>query len=205
MKKETKLTEKATRFPDMRQMGWEETITRYLGEVEPLNKESARSHRFAMLVGELLSVEPHFIEDYSSGIEQFLKVRQKDRILKGEADNLFGNVIIEFEGNIPKKRSEAEGQLRRYVAILWSQEPIDARTPYLCIATDGVRFVSYSPIITDPAVKDVTSDNVRLQVLEETDWTKLKAYEVFYWLDRYFLRKEILPPTSETIVRDFGV
>ena len=46
---------------------------------------------------------------------------------------------------------------------------------------------------------------MRLQVLEEADWTRLKPYEVFYWLDRYFLRKEILHPTSETIVHDFGV
>jgi len=205
MKKRTKLIEKAARIPDTRRVLWEEAIPQYLREVEQLNKESARSHRFAMLVQQLLSVEPNFIETYSTGIEQSLKVRQKDRILKGEADNLFGNAIIEFEGNIPKKRSEAEGQLRRYVAILWSQEPLDARTPYLCIATDGVRFVTYSPTLANVITKDVEPDDVHLHVLEETDWTKLKPYEIFYWLDRYFLRKEILHPTSETIVHDFGV
>ena len=129
MKKQTKLTEKEARIPDTRQVQWEEAIPQYLSEVEKLNKESARSHRFAMLVQQLLSVEPNFIESYSVGIEQSLKVRQKDRILKGRTDNLFGNVIIEFEANIPKKRSEAEEQLRRYVAILWSQEPSDVRTP----------------------------------------------------------------------------
>jgi Eco57I restriction-modification methylase len=204
MRKRTKLTEKAARIPDTRQIQWEEGVPQYLRDIEQLNKESARSHRFAMLVQQLLSVEPSFIETYSTGIEQSLKVRQKDRILKGEADNLFGNIIIEFEGNIPKKRSEAEGQLRRYVAILWSQESPDDRTPYLCVTTDGIRFVTYSPIVADPTAKDVTPDDVHLQILEESDWTKLKPYEVFYWLDRYFLRKEILHPTSETIVRDFG-
>lgn len=205
MKKRTKLTEKATRIPDTRQVQWGEVIPPYLREVEQLNKEQARSHRFAMLVQQLLSVEPNFIETYSTGIEQSLKVKQKDRILKGEADNLFGNVIIEFERNIPKKRSEAEGQLRRYVAILWSQEPPGARIPYLCIATDGVRFVTYSPTVASATTGDVAPDDVRLHVLEEADWTKLKPHEVFYWLDRYFLRKEILHPTSETIVRDFGI
>lgn len=205
MKKRTKLTEKATRIPDVRQLRWGKNIPQYLREVEQLNKEQARSHRFAMLVQQLLSIEPNFIETYSRGIEQFLKVRQKDRILKGEADNLFGNVIIEFEGNIPKKRSEAEHQLRRYVAILWSQESPDRHTPYLCIATDGVRFVTYSPTLVDLTMKDVAPDDVRLHILEEADWTKLKPYEIFYWLDRYFLRKEILRPTSELIVRDFGV
>jgi hypothetical protein len=205
MKKQTKLTEKATRIPDTRLAQWAEVIPQYLYEVEQLNKEQARSHRFAMLLQQLLGVEPNFVEAYSSGIEQSLKVRQKDRILKGEADNLFGNVIIEFEANIPKKRAEAEEQLRRYVAILWSQEPFEARTPYLCIATDGVRSLTYSPTLTSPTEKDVTPDDVRLQVLEETDWTKLEPDEVYYWLDRYFLRKEILHPTSETIVSDFGI
>lgn len=139
------------------------------------------------------------------GIEKYIKVKQKDRILKGEADNLFGNIIIEFEANIPKKRSEAEDQLRRYVAILWSKESFDARTPYLCIATDGVRFVSYSPKLVDSIKEDVSPDEVRLEVLEDTDWTKLKPQEIFYSLDRYFLRREILSPTSEAIVSDFGL
>jgi len=205
MKKKSKLTEKATRIPDTREALWDEAIAKYLQDIEKLNKEQARSHRFTMLVQQLLSVEPNFIENYSSGIEQSLKVKQKDRILKGEADNLFGNIIIEFEANIPKKRSEAEGQLRRYVAILWSQEPSHKRTPYLCIATDGVRFVTYSPTLAEPTAKDIAPDDVRLKVLEEADWTKLKPHEVYFWLDRYFLRKEVLPPKSETIVHDFGV
>jgi len=135
-KKKTKLTEKPTRIPDTRQMKWEEAIPEYLRQIEQLNKESARSHRFAMLLQQLFDIEPNFIETYSTGIEKYLKVKEKDRILKGEADNLFGNVIIEFEVNIPKKRSEAEDQLRRYVAILWSQEPVHARTP-LSVHCDG--------------------------------------------------------------------
>jgi hypothetical protein len=204
-KKKTKLTEKATRIPDTRQVHWEAIIPQYLQEIEQLNKEQARSHRFAMLVQQLLGVEPNFIENYSAGIEESLKVRQKDRILRGEPDNLFGNIIIEFEGNIPKNRSQAEEQLRRYLAILWSQEAPDARRPYLCIATDGVRFVTYSPKLASTLIKDVTQDDVTLHVLEEADWAKFKPHEVFYWLDRYFLRKEILHPTSDTIVHDFGV
>src|SRR5579885_533109 len=205
MAKKTKLTEKPARIPEIRRTNWDKIITQYLSEVETLNKEQARSHRFTALLQKLLDVEPSFIETYSTGIEKSLKVKQKDRILKGEADNLFGNVVIEFESNIPKKRSEAEEQLRRYVAILWSQESSDTLTPYLCIATDGVRFVSYSPKLVDSMGKDVSPDELRLDVIEETDWTKLKPSEVFYWLDRYFLRKEVLSPTSEAIVRDFGL
>ncbi len=205
MNKQSKLTEKATRIPDTREALWVETISQYLHDVEPLHSESARSHRFGMLVNQLIGLEPGFIESYVSGVEKYLKVKQKDRILKGEADNLFGNIIIEFEANIPKKRAEAEEQLRRYTAILWSQEPIYSRKPYLCLATDGIRFVTYTPTLAGPIGKDVAPDDVRLRVLEEADWTKLKPYEVYFWLDRYFMRKEVLPPKSEMIVHDFGV
>ena len=205
MNKQTKLTEKPTRIPDIRERQWEEVIPAYLHEIELLNTESARSHRFAMLLQQLLGVEPNFIDSYTAGIEKYLKVKQKDRILKGKADNLFGNVIIEFEATLPKNRSEAEGQLCRYVAIVWSQEPLDSRAPYLCIATDGVRFVAYSPVLTDGTKEDIAPEDVSLEVIEEADWTKLQPREIYYWLDRYFLRKEILPPTGETIVRDFGI
>jgi hypothetical protein len=145
MAKKTKLTEKAARISEIRQTTWDEAINRYIDEIEGLNKEQARSHRFTALLQQLLGIEPDFIESYTSGIERHARAKQKDRIWTGRMDNLFGNVIIESEANIPKKRSEAEDQVRRYVAILWSKESSDARTPYLCIATDGVRFVSYSP------------------------------------------------------------
>ena len=205
MIKRTKLTEDSIHITDIRLTQWSDAIPAYLHDVELLKGESARSLCFSMLVKELLGLEPGFIESYISGVEKYLKVKQKDRILKGEADNLFGNIIIEFEANIFKTRSEAEGQLRRYVAILWSQEPSSKRTPYLCLATDGVRFVTYSPTLAEPTAKEVDPDDVRLKVLEEAEWTKLEPHEVYFWLDRYFLRKEVLRPKSETIVRDFGV
>jgi len=204
-KKQTKLTEKPTRIPNTRVRKWDRAISRYLHDVEELHKESARSHRFAMLLDNLLGVDPDFIENYCTGIEQYLKAREKDRILKGRADNLFGNVVIEFENNISKKRDEAEAQLRRYVAILWSREEVDRRTPYLCIATDGVRFLSYSPKVSDPEAEEVKPDMVSLELLEESDWKKLKSHEVFFWMDRYFLRQQKLHPTTEDIVKDFGL
>lgn len=204
MNKKTKLTEKATRIPDVRQAQWEESLSRYLSEVEKLNKESARTHRFAMFLQELFPDERAFLEEFSAGIEQSLKIRQEGYVLRGEADNLFGNIILEFKNNILKKTEEAEDQLRRYAAIQWSQESPAARTPYLCIATDGVRFITYSPTLADPEALNVAPDGVHLELLEKADWTQFKSSEVYYWLDRYFLRKEILHPTSESIVGDFG-
>jgi hypothetical protein len=204
MSKQTKLTEKSARIPETREAHWQETIPAYLREIQTQNSESARSHRFAMLLQELFGVEPGFVEAYTTGIEKYLQVKGKDRILKGEADNLFGSVVIEFEASLAKTRDEAEEQLRRYVAILWSHESADARTPYLCLAADGVRFIAYSPTLGKVA-REISPDDVQLEVIEDADWTKLQPREIYFWLDRYFLRKEILHPTSETIVRDFGV
>ncbi|MBC7223514.1 MAG: SAM-dependent DNA methyltransferase [Anaerolineae bacterium] len=205
MAKRSKLTEKGTRMPEVREGEWEKAFSAYLREMETLASEPARSQRFAMLLQELLGLQPRFVEDYCAGVEKYLKVRQKDHILRGKADNLFGNVVIEFERDISKNRSEAEEQLRRYVAILWGEEPPDARTPYLCLATDGVRFITYSPVLEDPGTEQPAPGQVRLHVLEEADWTTLQPREAYLWLDRYFLRKEILPPTTEAIVADFGV
>ncbi len=204
MNKRTKLTEKPIRMPETRHVLWEETIQKYLKEIEPLRAETARSHRFTLLLQELLKISPDFIESYVTGVEKFIKATKKDCILKGKVDNLFGNIIIEFEGNIPKKRSEAEEQLRKYTAILWSQESPEVRSPYLCIAADGVRFFTYSPTLSNPKAKEVSPEEVYLEPLEEADWNKSKPEEVFYWLDRYFLRKEVLHPRTEEIEHDFG-
>lgn len=76
-------------IPDIRYTKWNEIISTYLRQVEELNSEPARSHRFAMLLQELLGIYPDFIENYSRNIEKYLKIKEKDRLLRGRADNLF--------------------------------------------------------------------------------------------------------------------
>jgi len=206
MTKQSKLAERGVRMPDIRSVKHDEIITRYLREIEPIISEPGRSLRFGMLLNELFGFEPGFIEDYVQGVEKYLKAKHTDRILKGRADNLFGNVIIEFERNLKKTRSEAEDQLRRYVAICWSQEPPESRLPYLCLAGDGVRFVAYSPTMENAEYREVTPDQINLQILEEVDWNNLKTKtaEIFFWIDRYFVRQEKYHPTSERMEKDFG-
>lgn len=204
MKKSSRLPEEPARVSDLRTPLWDKAVATYLQEISSASSESARSHRFGMLVHELLAFEPGFIESYVSGIEKHIKVAKKDRLLKGRADSLFGNVVIEFEKNIKATLAEALEQLQRYVAILWSQEPPEARTPYLCIAADGVRFLTYSPS-APTGVRELQPGQVRLDLIEDSDWRELTPAETYFWLDRYFLRKEVLHPTSEAVVRDFGI
>ena len=203
--KKTKLTEKSARIPDTRPFQWEKVIKRYIQEVEHQQTESAKATRFAILTQELFGVEPNFIDNYVSGIEKYIKIPKKDRILRGRVDNLFGNLVIEFERNIPKHLEEAEEQIRRYTAILWSNESPDKRTPFIGMATDGVRFMTYTPVVKDSTIENLNPDDIALNILEKIDWTQTNARDIYFWLDRYFLRKEILHPTSERIVADFGL
>ncbi|MGA9349886.1 MAG: N-6 DNA methylase [Anaerolineae bacterium] len=205
MAKKSKLHEKPARMPDIRQAKWEQVVPGYLESVQAQQSEPAKSQRFLLLLNELFGLQPGFIEDYVAGIEKYVKVKQKDRILRGQVDNLFGNLIIEFERDLSKTRREAEEQLQRYVACLWSQEPPAKRAPYLCMAADGIRFVVYSPTIEERDKSDIQPEEVCLELVEEVDLTTFKPTEVYFWLDRYFLRKEILAPTTETIVKDFGL
>jgi len=206
MEKKSKLREKGTRIPDARQAQWEQAVSTYLESVQAQQSESAKSHRFFGLLNDLFGLQPGFIEDYVAGIEKHVKVKQKDRILRGRVDNLFGNLVIEFERDLSKTRTEAEQQLQRYVACLWSRELPTKRAPYLCLAADGIRFVVYSPTVEERDKAEVQPEEVRLEVVEEVDLSAFEPrWEVYFWLDRYFLRQEILAPTTEEIVKDFGL
>ena len=155
------------------------TLSQYLENVESMAGESARSHRFSVLLQDILGVESGFIENYLSGVEKYLKVKQKDSILKGKADNLYGNVIIEFEASILKTLADAEEQLKRYTAIAWSNEKPGARVAYLCIAGDGVRFNTYTPVAANQSADQIAPEDISLNLLEEVDWRKLDYDDIY--------------------------
>jgi hypothetical protein len=82
MTRKTKLAEKSARIPDTREAERVDAISTYLRDVQRQNTESARSHRFSMLLQQLFGVEPGFVEDYTTGIEKYLRRKGTDRILK---------------------------------------------------------------------------------------------------------------------------
>jgi hypothetical protein len=208
MAKKSKLLEKGTRMPDIRETSLDQTVREYLAAIQSLSSEAARAQRFTLLLQKLFGLQPGFIEDYVAGVEKYVKVRQKDAILRGKADELFGNVVIEFERDLTAagKQAEAEGQLRKYVACLWSQEPVSQRTRYLCLATDGVLFTVYTPILDEPNKATLSPEDVRLETIDRINAAQLEPPREFYfWLDRYLLRREIMAPRSENIVKDFGL
>jgi len=206
-KKKTARTikEKASRMPEIREAKWDQIISKYLKEMNTHISESARSQRFSILLNDLFGLQPGFIEEYISGIEKYVKVKQKDHILRGKTDNLFGNLVIEFERDLAKKQTEAEEQLKKYIACLWSQEEPGKRASYLCIASDGINFRVYSPVVEELSKKEVQPEEIQLALIEGIDISALKPQEVYLWLDRYFLRKEILSPKTKDVIKDFGI
>ena len=192
---------------------WAHTIQEYLAEVEAYKKETPRSQCFTRLLDKLPFVPQEFVRDYNRGMEASLSGEEKGAVVRGEADALFGSVIVEFEKKLPGKAEgtkpsaklvEAQGQLRQYAAMLWGKEAPYSRTRYIGIATDGVRFYTYTPQLKDPLAPSVSTDDVTLLLIEFADWTKFSHDLVKDWINRYFLRQEILSPTSGRIVRDFG-
>jgi len=200
--KKSKLREKSARIPNHREPHIEGSIQAYLKEVQELSREPARSQRFSILLHDLFGLELPFIEDYLAGMETYVRTRRKDRILRGMIDNLFGNLVIEFESDLDKQLSEAEGQLHKYIAYLWSEEEPQKRTPYLCLAADGVKFKVYSP--QAPLRRPIEPEEVSLNEIESLDWREIPPVDIYFWLDRHFRRREILRPRTEQIVKDFG-
>ncbi|MEM1668674.1 MAG: N-6 DNA methylase [Thermofilaceae archaeon] len=207
--RKSKLSEKDTRFPDIEAPKRDEVVAKYLEALEGLH-EPARTQRFVLLLKDLFGeVQPQFVEDYVRNAEKYVKMRRKDLILRGRVDALYGNAVIEFERDLSERSclEAAQEQVRKYVACLWFEERLnDVRTPYLCIATDGVIFYAWTPLLTAREITDIKPEHIRLEPISQLDVRRLeRPGDLYFWLDRYFVRKELLAPRTENIVQDFGI
>ena len=141
-------------------------------------------------------------------MEKYIRSKQGTLIVEsGRIDVLLGNLIIEFESDLDRKLEEAKEQLRKYIAILWSNQKY--RRQWLAIASDGINFRVYRPRTSIPSEDHVTTENV---VLEELDRCNLKNMQkkqgeewIYVWLDRYLLYRTLIPPTTKEFVDDFGL
>lgn len=199
MKKKKKVkpvTEKPSRIPDISEEITAKKFKEYIEQVTQLNTESAKAQSFLLLLKDVFGdVNAGFIEDYLHGVEKYISVKKKDIILRGRIDTLYGNLIIEFENDLRKTLDDALEQLKRYTSYLLQS---GEKASYLCLATDGILFNVYLP-----KIKNI--EEVELEEIEKINLTKTEPYQAYFWLDRYFFRKEILPPKTEDIVKDFGL
>lgn len=193
-------------MPDVKEATLELAVSTYRDEVQRLNSETAKSQRFTLLLQSLFGVQPGFIENYLSGLEKYVRIKEKDRIIRGRADQLSGSLIIEFETDISdaRKLAEANAQLGRYIACVWSAETPAHRGHYVCLASDGIRFRAYSPSASTAGGQPIMPENVELTLLEEVNAAAIPPMDFYFFLDRYLLRQEKLHPTTQNVVKDFG-
>jgi len=200
-----KIPEKPSRFGDLFEVQKSADIQNYVEEVSHLSSESAKTQRFLLLLKDIFGdVNTKFVEDYLRGVEKYVKSKDKDIVLKGRVDNLYGNLVIEFERDLGKTLSEAKEQLKRYIACLWSEEE-EKKINYLCMAADGINFQVFSPGTEKPLTEPLLPEDIVLEKVDELRLPTPEPYQAYFWLDRYFFRERILPPRTEDFERDFGM
>jgi hypothetical protein len=177
----------------------------YLDIVGTDLKETPRKEKFLALLKDLFPGSVDEIQKYTDGSETGVKIHvaESGLIKNGRIDAFFGDLVIEFERSMPAKRSEAERQLREYCAGLWSGE--SSRRPYICIATDGITWITYYPESSAAGSLDAAD----IQLIEKESLTIAgdpKIYDEFFlFINRIFFREGRLKPTTENFKKDFGM
>jgi len=187
---------------------FEERFTEYLDNVSKATSEPSKTYLFLNFVSNVFrDVNASYAEEVVPELEKYIRVKHGTIVVAGRVDVFLGNLIIEFESDLVSKLQESEDQLRRYVAILWSEKK--HRVEWLALASDGVNFRVYRPRTHVLLGREVTSDDVILEEIDKCNldvmYQKQGAEWVYVWLDRYLLYRTLIPPTTEEFVKDFGL
>lgn len=117
--------------------------------------------------------------------------------VSGRLDARVGNLVIEFKEDLDADRENAEEQLREYVFMLHS-EGMDE--DFLCLATDGERFITYETLLSEPVESD---SDVVLNELAHLSMETAEPEQIKRWLSG--LLSERVHPVVEELDDVFGV
>lgn len=178
-----------------------EILRKYLREVRALGNEAARRQRFSALIAELFP-GTGAITEFARGVEKLIRIDRAEGQKKGRVDAYYGNAIIEFERNLSATLEEAKLQLREYVAGTWQKENGESLRPLLAIATDGIRWIRYRPVL--PEGKEPAPENVVLDELGDFKLTDESLGEFWLWLTSLLFREQQVEATAEQFQFEFG-
>jgi type I restriction-modification system DNA methylase subunit len=178
-----------------------ETLRAYVRDVKSLNNEANKTSRFNALIGELFP-GTKAIAEYSRNVERLIRIDQATGQKKGRADAYYGNAIIEFEKSLSATLEEAKRQLCEYVAGTWQKENRKSLRPLLAIASDGIRWISYRPVLPEGA--EPTPENVVLDELRDFKVAEDTLGEFWLWLTSLLFRDQQVEPTAERFQIEFG-
>jgi SAM-dependent methyltransferase len=117
--------------------------------------------------------------------------------VSGRLDARVGNLVIEFKDDLGVDRDDAEEQLREYVFMLHSE---GMEEDFLCLATDGERFITYETLLSEPVESD---DDVVLNELAHLSMETAEPSQIKRWLSG--LLSERVHPVVEELDDVFGV
>jgi hypothetical protein len=182
----------------------------YKSSLQGVKSEATRADRFRDFIREAFpKIEVGSLKGFYPELEKYLKTMGAGQVVKGRADSLFGNLVIEFEGTLDASHeSEAKEQLCRYVFAIWSNQADlgQTRGKLTAIATDGISLVVLKPRSLVPH-GPVSLDQVILEEVDRADISQLNPEEVHTWLGRYIVTaaNELRTVDPDEFARVFGV
>ncbi len=187
-----------------------ELLKWYLVAVEGADNEITRADRFRDFIRKAFpNIDVGHLGGFYPELEKYVKYSGSGSLIRGKPDSLFGSLVIEFESVLDDRRlEEAEAQLRRYVAALWSMQAArdQKRGRFTAVASDGVRFVVYRPR-TVISAGTVAVEHVLLEPVDQVDIRELPASDVYTWLYRYIVlaASELKSVDPDEFAKEFGV
>ncbi len=189
-------------------MSIQENISHYIQHINSSSNEAQIKTQFIILLGLLFPEKSKQLRDFAQGTEHFIKYTTKStkENNRGFIDSFYGNLIIEFKYKL--HREDHEKQLKEYISKIWSNQ--EEKESYICIGSDGIEWILYSPLLKENENQDsldynrIDPDHIRLVKNEIYIAKKEKSEEFYQWLDRIFFRENNLKPTSKLICTDFG-
>lgn len=184
---------------DLIQPATKEKLRNYLRRLRSLTNETAKREAFAALLGELFPGH-NVINHYFQGVEKGIRIQTAAGIKRGRADAYHGSAIIEFERSLKASLNTAEDQLREYVAGEWQRD--SALRPLQAIATDGVQWIVYRPLL--PVDAAVTPANVKLEKIREFTVAEDTLTTFWLFLENFLTAEQQLEPTAARFQWNFG-
>lgn len=184
-------------------MEFEGRLNQYLNQARKVSTHQSIAYHFLRFIqDEFESAESGHANDLFPYLEQYLKrTDTKGTVaVKGRADALLGNLIIEFKTNFEEEFEDAKSQLKKYISVIWDQE---GEVKYLLLASDGIRNVVFRPK-KEKTDGGIDVENIDLERIDEIVLSQEDPEYVRAWLDRYILYKDLQTPTAEKIIDAFG-
>jgi Eco57I restriction-modification methylase len=174
----------------------------YLNDIHALPNESAKTHRFSALLAALFP-GTSISTEFAAGIERLVRIDTASGEKRGRIDAYHGNAIIEFERSLKATGTEAERQLREYTAGLWKKENKSKRQ-LLCIASDGIIWKTYRPVLKADVGKKITAEDIELNQLRTVEVSEHNLADFWIWLTSFLFRPSHIEPTPRQFKMDFG-